>query len=321
MNNITKKELWIFISAIIIIAATFGGGIMYLNNHQESLLASAADIVPRKAIVSVPADAITSPAIATGTAVTGTATTTRKGSVAIKPPAPAPVKKDTNLPAPTPAPVPSPAPTPTPAPAPVPAPAPAPTPAPVQPTVKTLPYMLTSFSKDQGWETWWGNFQIATDSITFGSNKDNGGGGVLLHGTNDWTNYTFSATLDWVKGQQFGLLARYTDPDDYVLCNFNEENLGSIHITVEQRLHGGTAILASGDIFDYDQLGGSNVTASIKVQDTYAVCAFNNHTISSFETGGTINPPFTGRIGFTAWDPNPDNSLIVVKSIDVEKSY
>jgi hypothetical protein len=187
-------------------------------------------------------------------------------------------------------------------------------------TTKTLPYDIDTFNQNQGWNIYWGNFSVATDSLTMAASTDGTSAGVLLDGTNSWDNYVFTATLDWVKGETFGLYARYTDAQNYVLCYYDEPYLGQIDISLEQHINGTEYTLATGEIMNFDQWGGSNITAGIRVFNTQGACYFNNNVVSSAETGYTINPPYSGDVGFTTWDPAKNNTELIVKSIDVEEA-
>jgi hypothetical protein len=198
---------------------------------------------------------------------------------------------------------------------------PAAVPTSVATTTKTLPYFADTFGAGDGWGSSWGTFLEATDSLTIGANDSIPSGGTLLAGTSAWDNYTFQATLDWTKGETFGMFARHTDNQNYVVCEFDERFLGDIQMRIEQFVQGNKYVLAQTDLLGYNQLGGSNITTYIQVQDAIASCSFDHHMISSNGTGNTINPPYSGSIGFTTWDPNPNNSQIVVKSVSVKSNY
>ncbi len=185
-------------------------------------------------------------------------------------------------------------------------------------TTKSLPLFLDTFDKSQGWQGWSGNFEVATDSLTIGASSAGTSGGILLSGTQAFGNYTFQATLDWVQGETFGLVARYTNNKNYVACEFDEVALGDVQINLEQYINGDEYTIVQGDVNGWDQWGGSNIVAAIQVQNSQGTCSFNGHIISTAGTGNTINPPFSGRIGFTTWDSDKNNSEIVVKQVSVD---
>jgi hypothetical protein len=236
-------------------------------------------------------------------------------------PFPVPVVPTPATPKPTPPPAPAPTSTPpNPTPSPTPAPTPTPTPAPTS-TNKTLPFSVKTFNKTQGWNTWWGDFSIATHSLTMSANSESTSAGVLLDGTNAWDNYTFTAKVNWIKGETFGLYARYADAQNYVLCYFDEKNAGNLQISLKQHINGTEYILAQGTANDYNKNDDSDVTASIRVQDTSGACTFDDHTVSSDGTGNTLNSSLSGRIGFMTWDPSNGNTQVIVKSVDVANNY
>jgi hypothetical protein len=237
----------------------------------------------------------------------------KKNNIVIPVPRPTPPPVATSTPLPLPAPTPPPAPTPAPTPTPAPAPA-------VTTTTKTLPYSTDTFNTSQGWNVYWGNFSIATDSLTMAASTDGTSAGVLLDGTTAWDNYVFTANLDWIKGETFGLYARYTNAQNYVLCYYDETNLGTVEVSLEQHVNGQEYTLEKGTITGYNQFGGTNITASIDVFNTQMSCTFNNNTVSSIGTGFTVNPPYSGKIGFIAWDPAENNAEIVVHSLNVQQS-
>ena len=144
------------------------------------------------------------------------------------------------------------------------------------------------------------------------------GGGALLDGSGNWSNLTFTATLDWIQGETFGLVARYADDNDYVLCDFDEHAAGDVYISLKQYQAGKETELAQGDVFNYNQLGGANLTAAIQVNGNQATCSFNNHTVSTaLAEDALVNPPAQGEIGFTTWNPAEGASEIDIKNVGV----
>jgi len=141
----------------------------------------------------------------------------------------------------------------------------------------------------------------------------------LLGGTSAWGDYTFQATLDWTKGETFGLIARYQNNKNYAVCEFSEPYLGEVQISLEQYINGNKILLGSGEDTSYNELGGSNINAYIEVQGTNETCSFNNHVVSGLSS--TLSPPFSGGIGFITWDQNVNNSQIIVKNINVTNNY
>lgn len=157
--------------------------------------------------------------------------------------------------------------------------------------------------------------------LVIGASTSTTGGGALLDGGGAWTDYTFQATVNWNTGETFGIVARYVDDQNYLVCEFDEKNVGDLNIKLDQHLGGVVTHLADGDILNYDQAGGVNITADIQVKGDQGSCAFNGHTVSSLFTSQSIDPALShGEIGFTTWDPTVNNSQIMVKNVGVSKT-
>jgi hypothetical protein len=306
-----KNEFIIFFMALAMIGVTFGGGIIYLKTESITQAALSADIANAVA----PIVATTTP-IATTTVV---AATTTKANVTTKPtpavsttPTSTPKVVVIQTPPPAPKPVPPPLTKPTPAPVVV-----TPTPA---TTTKSLPYSITTFAKSQGWKNWWGNFKVATDSLTMGASTDGTSGGVFLDGTSGWGNYDFNATVNWVSGQTFALEGWYVDQDNFVQCQYIQDDGGVIEIQLQQYINGNEYTLASGEDDNFRNEDPSNINVSISLNLTQGTCTFGPHSVSNIAGGDgviSINPPFAGEIGFNTWDPDINNSEIIVKKISV----
>ncbi len=184
-------------------------------------------------------------------------------------------------------------------------------------SIKTLPYVTNLFGLGDGWENWWGGFSETSGALTIGADASTTGGGARLAGTSGWSNYLFGATLDWIKGESFGILADVTPDADYVACEFNQPSSGVTHMYLDEYSHGQGTTLASTDIPGYTAIGGTNIAVSIMIQGTQGTCTFNGHSISNGPGGKAISIAGTGGIGFTTWDQSVNNSEIVVKSINV----
>ena len=334
MDHRRKKELKTFIAVLLFIGVTFAFGVLTLRTMGETQDPILADASATTAPAAVPAIATSTPTSTppapTSTAATSSATSSparstpavststpkRVGAVALtKPPKVATTSASATSTAsakPTAAKTP-----------PKPAPAPALKPA---TTTKSLPFVATIFSKGQAWQSYWGSFTLATASLTLASKGTGTSGGVLLGGTNGWSDYSFQATVNWTEGQTFGLIARYQNSSNYVVCVFNQEAPDYLTIELQQLINGKTYTLVSGSVTGYEGIGKDGVVADINVQNVLGSCSIDGHTVFSSQgnnqnTQSTINPPFNGRIGFTAWDPEPANSKIVVTGVDAESNH
>jgi hypothetical protein len=186
----------------------------------------------------------------------------------------------------------------------------------------TLPYDKSDFTNNVYWQATWGTMFVSpAGTMDMVATSTGTGASIALAGSANWTDYKFEAKLDW-RGEMFGLTARAVDSQNYVLCAFDEQNLGAVHVVLQQFVNGNASTLATGDILNYDQPGGTDVDAYINVHGTTADCSLNNHIISSAgSSGGGLNPPFSGGIGIVMWDPVPGTSALTIKSVDVESNH
>jgi hypothetical protein len=184
-------------------------------------------------------------------------------------------------------------------------------------TVKSLPYMVNSFQPGDGWQSWWGDVTEASGTLVISADTSTTGGGALLTGSSAWSDYTFQATLDWLNGESFGLLARYTSHSDYLACEFDETSPTTARMYLDRYVGGKGNTIAGGDIVAYQRSNRSNIIASIAVKGTQATCSFDGQTISGDANGMLTGAPTAGGIGFATWDPNISSGEIIVKSVDV----
>jgi hypothetical protein len=167
------------------------------------------------------------------------------------------------------------------------------------------------------WAPWWGNVSQDSGFLTVGGDASSTGGGALLTGSSGWTDATFIATVDWVKGESFGLVARYQGDKNYVTCDFGQTQTGNVYMNLRQFVNGQQINLASGDISNYSGIGESGIIVGIEVQGNQGTCALDGHTISTQIAGTLLTQVQGGDIGFSTWDPTTNNSEITVHSVGV----
>jgi hypothetical protein len=133
-----------------------------------------------------------------------------------------------------------------------------------------LPYSIGSFGNTfdntHGWVPWWGTVLQKNGVLPIGGNVSSTGGGGLLPGSSAWTNVTFVANLDWVKGESFGLVARYAGDKNYVICDFGQTSIGNVYMNLRQFVNGKQIDLAAEDFTNYNQMRGNDLIAAIEVQ-------------------------------------------------------
>jgi len=159
--------------------------------------------------------------------------------------------------------------------------------------------------------------------------SDSTGGSLYLAPSIGWSNYTFSATVDWVAGGSFELLANYRDASNYMFCNFKNDD-GGVTMQVEDYENGVNIALSpivsvsvpiSAPI---PVSAGADAThdipVSISVGGLYATCSFNNQIVTNSGVGQgrtALAAPLTGGIGFSVNDRAPGTASVIVKSVDV----
>lgn len=312
MDKKTKKEIVIFFAAIGAIVVTFAAGVLYLRAETKKATPVVATTTSVAASTSTSSTTIIAAVTQTNTstAPTSTVTVTSTPVVATNTPTSTVVKTPPSPPAP-----------------------PAP-PAPPKIIVSagssavapaTLPYSIgtlsNTFGPGDGWGDWWGAVSQSSSVITINAKPSGTGGGILFPASDAWTDYTFQAVLDWNAGETFGLMARYQNDNNYLLCNFDEQNVGTIHMILEQYVNGVRTELADGNVSNYNQAGGVNISAAIQVDGDQASCGFNYHAISTTVAGDNVSPALLkGGIGFTTWNPTVGKGQIVVKSVGVSTS-
>ncbi len=174
--------------------------------------------------------------------------------------------------------------------------------------IKRLPYR-EKIDKKSGWRASVGTLSVDNNQL-FLSSGSNTTVRAILDGSQAWKDYAFEIDADWQLGSNLMLIARYSNPENNVFCNF-----GSKYTRVEQIVSGKRQIL----------LEKKHIT-NIPNKNKYVISVFGN-TISCAVNGEVLaQSQFdasmlgTGGIGIMMWDVVPGNALISVGSIGVEKS-
>lgn len=169
---------------------------------------------------------------------------------------------------------------------------------------KALPYESSSFGAE--WRGIWGEREYTTEGLALSAANNTSGASAFLDGASWWTDYHFSATVDWQKGSSVSLVARYTT-SDYIACAFLESrvtierHIGATHLKVatQKRVFAGDA---------------RNAHLGIRVVDEQATCYEDTVPVVSASID-TIAP--RGGVGVEVWDPHIGVARSVVKSVSV----
>ena len=92
--------------------------------------------------------------------------------------------------------------------------------------------LIDNFNSNKGWKNVFGNIIIEDSKLKLKAN-DNKEAITFLDGTDTWQDYVFTANVNWIKGNNIYLLARYRDENNYVSCNFSNS-----YIRVENNVNG-----------------------------------------------------------------------------------
>ena len=173
---------------------------------------------------------------------------------------------------------------------------------------KEIPY-YDDFKKDNGWQKDWGQMEFKDDSMIINAHASTTGSAVFLDGSYLWQDYVLKADVYLTKGQVFSLMARYKDGKNYVMCSFSDKS-----VRIEQFLNGERKILSEikGDFVFI----GRDRKAGIGVQNNTVNCYLDDKiAMKGYNLDQSLNH---GGIGFKTWDPQMNNSELIVKEIFIE---
>lgn len=172
---------------------------------------------------------------------------------------------------------------------------------------KTMPYFENKFENNLNWKNEWGLNKFDNNKMTVGSNDKSGGGMTILQEAKAWKNYIFQAKVNWKKGNNIIILARYNDDDNYLDCNFSSEWL-----RIEKVVEGKKFIKENKIDFGFSK---TNLNLSIKVNGTNIECMLDNKIVGSADI--ETDKLFSGGIGFKTWDKEAGNSELEVLEVSV----
>lgn len=173
---------------------------------------------------------------------------------------------------------------------------------------KSLPFS-DNFSGYNGWTKTWGRMLLKDNSMILDSYFSTTGSSVFLDGARSWKDYVFNAKVDWKKGSNVVLLARYNDSDNYLDCNFSSKWLG-----IEKVIDGKKFIKENKIDADFSK---TNLNLGIKVNGENIECMLDNKIIGSADI--ETDKLSKGGIGFKVWDKEVGNSELEVLEVSVNK--
>lgn len=174
---------------------------------------------------------------------------------------------------------------------------------------KTKSPYFDDFLTDHGWLEGWGTRIIDKDLMLTGANPAEDSSLTFLDGSYLWKNYILRSRVMLAKGRSFAVLARYKNGDNYVSCDFDQEQ-----VAVSQRLKGQENTLVKVDQ-NLDFMSQREIEAGMIVEDEKVSCLVDGKIAAE----ATVAKDFSsGGVGFKTWDARLNNSSLVIKSVKVE---
>jgi peptidoglycan/xylan/chitin deacetylase (PgdA/CDA1 family) len=174
---------------------------------------------------------------------------------------------------------------------------------------KNLSY-ADNFNSDKGWFRNWGKMEINNNELIL-STASTTGASVFLDGTYLWKNYNFNAKVNFTKGKTFSFIALYHDSDNYISCNYNEDG-----IIIREKVDGKEDRVVGWNTKSMN-FKGKDIDVGISTFGNNAKCFIGDQLIVNTDF---IDARLTnGGIGFKVWDPEINNSELIIKEVSVEE--
>jgi len=176
---------------------------------------------------------------------------------------------------------------------------------------KTLPYQQENFAATLGhWTKDWGGVEVnEQDNLVIGASNNANGAMATLNGGNSWQNYKLISQVDLNKGNYFSVVARYQDDQNYLVCNYGVDGFN-----LKQRVNGQEQLIAAW-YTKIDPINFHNASAEMIVDQDLIKCRLNNRDIIIGQFNSKILEK--GKIGFKSWDPQVNNSELIIKNLTI----
>ncbi len=171
---------------------------------------------------------------------------------------------------------------------------------------RNVPYRSSQLGNE--WSGTWGNIAYESGAIALSGNSQTTGASVFLNGSAWWSDYLFTALLDWQRGETLSLLAR-VDNQNYISCAFS-----------------GTRVIIA-----WHNDGASQETITAKEyqfqgspHDAHLGIGVALNRVTCYEEGTAVVSGVSrymtrnGGIGVEVWDKTPGIAKSVLKSVDIQ---
>lgn len=174
-------------------------------------------------------------------------------------------------------------------------------------SAKPLPYVNAMTEASGDWVNTWGEHHWGPRGLAMRAEPDGTGAALFLDGGGGWHNYAATGHFRLQRGQWGRLLGRLRDDRNYVSCQFS-----STGVLVEQTLNGTVHTLKQVDM----AVPVHDFQAGLTVNGSRADCMIDGQTAAYSER---LAPELQyGGIGFSSYDPNPNNSELEISEVRVE---
>jgi len=174
---------------------------------------------------------------------------------------------------------------------------------------KMLPFTDT-FETNKGWISLWGGLERNSATLRLFTLPSSTSAFTLLQGSTLFTDINFNADTTLKQGETYSLIARFTDPKNYIHCKFGDERFAL------EQVHNGeiTTLRSWHDTFS--SIKKSDVNLAIQIEGNTVSCLLNEKVV--LRANNVVLPPH-GSIALSTWSPEIDGSEMNIKKINVTK--
>ena len=172
------------------------------------------------------------------------------------------------------------------------------------------------FSGIEGWRAVGGKVVTTPAGFLLQTATDTTSALYVLRGSESWSDYITRATVRWVSGSTFSIIARRTSDRDYMECAFiRGSSSGSVIIYAYENgiriklFQSPTKLL----LFGNDDYAKASLGTTVK--GTTISCDFNNFAVITYDHARLS---LVGGVALREWDNTPGNMAAEISSFSVQ---
>jgi len=175
---------------------------------------------------------------------------------------------------------------------------------------KTLPY-TEDFSNPNSWVDAWSQHKTIEGGMEVGPSLTATSYFGYLDGSYDWTDYRVDASIEWIEGRSFSLLAHLKNAYEYLSCDFGDEAV---------QLRSSDRSQADGPVTLGERRFGVGPKSepqhfSMGVGNGEASCWYEGRKVLSVRISDDADA--YGGVALKTWDPVAGASKAIVRSFEV----